>query len=85
MNKKYQDRIVLLHLKDIVKDAGIHNRDNCFMAVGNGVIPLKEILEAAKSCALDEKGIIIDQDNSFGNILDDIAAGVKNIEAVCTD
>lgn len=81
--KKYQDRIVLLHLKDITKDAGTHNRDNCFPAVGDGVIPLKEILKLAKDCtALDENGIIIDQDNSFGDILEDLAKGVKNIEVI---
>lgn len=80
--KKYQDRLVLLHMKDIIKDAGSHNRNNCFPAVGEGVLPLKEILEEAKNCSLGEHGIIIDQDNSFGNILDDIAAGVKNIKAV---
>ena len=78
--KKYQDRLVLLHLKDIVKDAGVHNRDNCFPAVGEGVLPLKEILEAAENCGLDTDGIIIDQDNSFGDILEDIAVGVKNIK-----
>ena len=82
--KKYKDRIVLLHLKDITADAGVHNRDHCFPAVGEGVIPLKEIMEEIKSCPLlSEYGILIDQDASFGDILEDLDAGVKNIKAVC--
>lgn len=81
--KKYHDRIVLLHLKDITENAGAQNRNNCFPALGEGCVPLKEILEEAKECVLGDHGIIIDQDNSFGNILDDLVLGVKNIKAIC--
>lgn len=82
--RKYKDRIVLLHLKDIIEDAGVHNRDNCFTAIGEGTILLADIIEELKTCPLlDENGIIIDQDASFTDIMEDLTVGVKNIEAVC--
>ncbi len=77
--KKYKDRLALLHFKDIRADACEENRNSCFTAVGEGSIPLDEILAEAKHCPLDADGLIIDQDNSPTDILDDVATGVKNI------
>ena len=81
--KKYRDRIVMLHLKDIQSDACPENRNNCYTAIGEGSIPLKEILAEAKYCNLDENGgIIIDQDNSKSNIFEDFSVGIKNIKEI---
>ncbi len=77
--KKYRDRILLLHLKDIREDACQENRQQCFTAVGEGSIPLKEIMEEARNCPLAEYGVIIDQDDSMGDMLVDLAAGVRHI------
>ncbi len=78
--KQYKDRIALLHFKDIRADASPENRDTCFTAVGEGSIPLKDILSEASNCpALDEYGLIIDQDDSITDILDDLAIGAENI------
>lgn len=77
--KTYHDRIPLLHFKDISADACAQNRDTCFTAIGEGSIPLKEIMAEAKNCALAEHGLIIDQDESPTDILEDLAIGLKNI------
>lgn len=77
--KKYHDRIPLLHFKDVRADACAENRDTCFTAIGEGSIPLKEIMEAAKNCAIVEHGLIIDQDDSPTDILEDLARGAMNI------
>ncbi|MDD6159688.1 MAG: sugar phosphate isomerase/epimerase [Oscillospiraceae bacterium] len=75
----YRDRVALLHFKDIRPDASPATRDTCFTAVGEGSIPLREILAVAPLCALPEDGLIIDQDDSPTDILADLATGVRNI------
>ncbi len=77
--KKYHDRIPLLHFKDISADACAANRDTCFTAIGEGSIPLREIMAVAKDCAIVEHGLIIDQDDSPTDILEDLARGAENI------
>ena len=79
--KQYHDRIPLLHFKDVSADACAENRDTCFTAIGEGSIPLKGIMAAAKDCAIVEHGLIIDQDDSPTDILDDLGLGAENIRA----
>lgn len=79
--RKYKDRLELLHFKDIKADASPETRDTCFTAVGEGSIPLKEILAEAKSYPIAEHGIIIDQDDSPTDILVDLAVGAGHIQA----
>lgn len=77
--KKNKDRLVLLHLKDIRADASQKTRNRCFTAIGEGSIPLKEILEEAGESYIAEHGIIIDQDDSLNDLLEDLTIGVKHI------
>ena len=77
--KKYRERLVLLHFKDIRADASPATRHTCCTAVGEGSIPLKEILAEAKNCPIAHHGLIIDQDDSPTDILADLAIGVANI------
>lgn len=79
--QKHRDRIELLHFKDIKADASPETRATCFTAVGEGSIPLQEILVEAKNCPIAEYGIIIDQDDSQTDILEDLARGIANITA----
>lgn len=79
--KKYGSRIPLLHFKDVSADACAANRDTCFTAVGEGSIPLKEIMAEVPNCAIIEHGLIIDQDDSPTDILDDLGRGAANIRA----
>ena len=80
--RKYRGRLVLLHLKDYLAGATPETIDQSFTAIGEGCIPLKEILREAKACDLEENAVIIDQDDSMGDIFADFAVGVKNIAAI---
>lgn len=77
--RNYRDRLELLHFKDIRADACPENRDSCFTAVGEGSISLREIMAEAKFCPIAEHGLIIDQDDSPTDILDDLALGAQHI------
>ena len=77
--KRYGSRIPLLHFKDVRADACAANRDTCFTVIGEGSIPLRAIMEAVSCCAIVDHGLIIDQDDSPADILDDLAMGAKNI------
>ncbi len=79
--RAYRDRLVLLHFKDIRADASPETRDTCFTPVGEGSIPMREIMEEARHCPLDDRGLIIDQDDSLSDILEDLAIGAGNIRA----
>lgn len=79
--KKYGKRIRIIHFKDICEDACQENRRNCFTAIGEGSIPLKEIVAQAKNLDLDEIGFVIDQDNSNGDMMRDIQVGLENIRS----
>lgn len=79
--KQYGSRIPLLHFKDVSADACAANRDTCFTAIGEGSIPLREIMAEAPNCAIVDNGLIIDQDDSPTDILVDLALGAKNILA----
>ena len=49
-------------------------------APGEGILPLKEILSAAEDMPIDERALIIDQDDSIsGNIIRDVSRGIENI------
>ena len=77
--RKHRERLVLLHFKDIRADASPATRETCFTAVGEGSIPLKEIMAEAKRCSIVEHGLVIDQDDSLTDILTDLAIGAEHI------
>lgn len=79
--KTFRDRIIMLHFKDIRADASPANRATCFTAVGEGSIPLAEIMALAPICRLADFGLFIDQDDSPGDILNDLAIGLANIQS----
>lgn len=77
--KKYSDRLQLVHLKDIKEDASPETRSTCFTAIGEGSIPLKEIVETSRELKICEHGIIIDQDASPTGMLEDLRIGIANV------
>lgn len=82
--RKYKERLVLLHLKDIREDACPENRATCFTAIGEGSIPLQKIMEEAViDSAIDAFGVIIDQDASQGDMMRDLTVGARNIRNCC--
>lgn len=78
--RQYKDRIRILHFKDICKEAAPGIRSTCFRAVGEGCIPLADILKEAQDMDLDEVGYVIDQDGSLGDMMRDISVGAKNLK-----
>lgn len=57
-------------------------REHCFTAIGEGAIPLQEIIQEAEHLPqLYEIGYVIDQDRSETDILQDTKASVMNINA----
>ncbi len=79
--EKYGHRLVLLHFKDVTADACQANRATCFTVVGEGAVPLAAVVAAALQWAPRCEAFIIDQDDSQGDILDDLAAGAANIRS----
>lgn len=79
--RKYRDRIAILHFKDVIADANAANRKHCFTTIGEGSIPLSDIMEEAQSLELDEVGYVIDQDTSEHDMMQDILHGYQNILA----
>lgn len=77
----YAGRIGLLHLKDI---AAAKKKPH-FTAIGEGILPLRDVLREAKNCALPDGGVIVDQDRSDGDLLRDLRAGFENISAALAE
>ena len=85
--QKYADRIVSIHLKDFVPGTkGNFKNENMpkerFCAVGNGEIRTAEVLAIRDTFTLFNGSIIIDQDHSSTDILEDIRIGYQNIQVM---
>lgn len=72
---QYADRIAIIHFKDFAD--GDQEKDFC--AIGEGKLPLKEIMNAARELGLNGSGYVIDQDASSGDMLADLRTGYQNI------
>ncbi len=77
--KRLEGRVVFVHFKDIVADHQKKNTEDIFTAVGNGILPTKQLLELCKTLPLVKNGIIIDQDapGEGSDMLTDIRNGVS--------
>lgn len=73
--KQYPGRMAIIHFKDFA-DSG---RDKDFCAIGEGKLPLREIIQAAKNLSLYDVPFIIDQDASDGDMVEDLRTGYTNI------
>ena len=79
--EKYGSRIIHLHLKDFKKDWDPEDKgEGRFAAIGEGILPLKEVLEAKKYCSVTVNGLIIDQDASIGDYIEDLGTGYENVK-----
>lgn len=70
--KSHHDRIVLLHLKDM-------NSTGDFAVLGEGDLDLTGIMQAAQKCHLD--GWFVEQDESRGRAMDDVAKSMAYLKA----
>lgn len=83
--RHYGDRILELHCKDFTAEAfaGHYGRDeipdNCFCAIGEGIVRHKEVLAMSGTFPHFNGAVIIDQDKSGGDILEDLQTGYQNL------
>lgn len=82
--QKYADRIRILHLKDFAHGAlGQYHNPNVphalFVPIGEGDIRTKQILDMRSQFPNFSGSIIIDQDFSVGNMLEDLRVGYNNV------
>ena len=85
--QKYADRIVSIHLKDFAPGTkGNFKNENMpkerFCAIGNGEIRTAEVLAIRDTFTLFNGSVIIDQDHSNTDILEDIRIGYQNIQVM---
>ena len=85
--QKYAGRIVSIHLKDFVPGTkGNFKNENMpkerFCAIGNGEIRTAEVLAIRDTFTRFNGSIIIDQDHSPTDILEDIRIGCPNIRVM---
>ncbi len=81
---RYPDRISAVHLKDFVKGYEPIEQDDAFAAVGDGVLPTREILAKTPSLTLIPNGVMVDQDKaSVGHFLtEDLEKGAKYLQQI---
>ncbi len=82
--KQYADRIRILHLKDFAHGSkGKYHNPNVpeelFVAIGEGEIRTQEVLDMRAQFPKFSGSIIIDQDFSAGNMLEDLRTGYNNV------
>ncbi len=80
--KAHADRIASLHLKDLTADARERKDIGRFTAIGSGAVNTAECLACMDACALAPNRLILDQDASAGDILDDISSGIAYLRAL---
>ncbi len=83
--RKYKDRIVEIHCKDFFE--GVKENYNCynmpgemFAPIGEGVIKTREFLGMRDLFPHFNGAVIIDQDRSAGDIMEDVRIGFRNLE-----
>lgn len=81
--KKYRDRLVSIHLKDMYDGCRDYIAQTMpvekFAPIGEGVIKTAEVLALLDQLPLVEGRVIIDQDKSVGDMMDDLRLGCSNV------
>ena len=77
--KKYKNRIQSVHLKDFVKGYQEIQKEDAFAAIGDGVLPVREILAMIPELDLFDYGLMIDQDMATkgADLQEDLGKGMK--------
>ena len=81
---EHQYRIAVLHFKDLCRDFGKKDRNDIFVACGQGVTDYKAILQALSSENKKRMLYVIDQDNSQTDIVADLCAGIQYFKGLET-
>ena len=84
--KKYANRIVEIHCKDFYPGARQYTWNNMprelFAPIGEGLIQTKAVLDMVPSFPQFNGAVLIDQDQSTGQLLDDIRVGYQNLASI---
>ena len=85
--RQYKDRLISVHLKDFLADFASIPEDDAFAAIGDGILPTREILELLPELHLMDNGLMIDQDKAAkGAVLsEDLRKGATWLDAHLTD
>lgn len=78
---KYSDRIACVHLKDFRPGFSEERREKDIVAVGEGALPLADVLDAARALGMSEN-LIVDQDCSEGDLMDDLRRGFHHVTGI---
>ena len=78
---QYRNRLDFLHLKDFRPGFSAARREKDIVAVGTGALRLREIVEATQKIGLAENRLIIDQDCSEGDLMEDLNQSIRNVIA----
>lgn len=77
---KHSDRIAALHFKDIHKDYKNMDRQDIFVACGEGTVDFQAVLKAVPAVDSERILYILDQDASKGDMIKDQIDSVKYIK-----
>lgn len=82
--KKYKNRIQSIHLKDFVKVYQKIPKEDAFAAIGDGALPVREILAIIPELDLFDCGLMIDQDKAAkgADLQEDLAKGLKFLKNI---
>lgn len=81
--EKYGDRIQYLHIKDLHRDYRRMDRDNCFVAAGDGCVDTPKYVELAEKYCESVPDMIMDQDRSLmKDIMEDTLRSVRYLKAL---
>ncbi|MBR1583975.1 MAG: sugar phosphate isomerase/epimerase [Clostridia bacterium] len=84
--RRYADRVVEIHCKDFYPGARQYTWNNMpkefFAPIGEGWIQTKAILDMIPSFRHFNGVVLIDQDQSAGNMLEDIRVGYQNLLSI---
>lgn len=80
--QNYLERIQSVHLKDFVRGFEAVPEDEVFAAIGDGMLPTRQVLKFLPRLDIIEHGLMIDQDRSSKGqaLLDDLKKGVSYLK-----
>jgi len=84
--KKYADRVVSIHLKDLKEGSNAYTARNMptemFTAIGDGKVRTREVLALLDTLPNAQGRLVVDQDRSSVGMMTDLKRSYENIQAM---
>ena len=80
--KEHIDRIMILHFKDICREYKTVDRQDIFVACGEGAVDFKAVLDAVPENRKEAMLYVLDQDASKGDIVEDQIKSVRYLKGL---